>query len=133
MYEKLWCKNTNYDAMGYSIAQFKSIFPKVARIMPHIWSDATKIYKEYVEGSIGAGAEVYQNMVGDIQKNIKRGFEKGYPLIRGMVFSLKENGKYQSKEIDKMLLVSEMFYQYLKRIKLGNKKEIHLFRCQWAL
>jgi hypothetical protein len=87
-YEELWKEDSQLDAKGYCLAQFKSIYQKVVKIMPDIWSDTTKLYKEYVEGSIGKNPETFQKMNQVIEENVKKGFLGGYPLIRGMYLSL---------------------------------------------
>jgi len=133
-YEKFWGENSKLNAREYSINEFKSIYAKIAPIMPKIWLDAAQIFANYAQESIADSDELYKETNRLITDMVYEGLLKGAPLIRSQylpVIAKDDEGSEQRKEkgeLDTMFLVCRMLFSYMNGIKEGEGKEIHLYR-----
>jgi hypothetical protein len=130
-HEEFWKEGYKLDARGYCINEFKSIYPKVAKIMPKIWSDTTDIFTHYLNSLIADTDTKYEQVNKEVADMVREGLSKGAPLIRSKYLSAMtedEGVLRENEELDPLFLICKLLYSCMSRIKEAKNKEVHLCR-----
>lgn len=137
-YERLWNGDRANDVKAYCWKQFIEIYPKVSRLMPHIWSEAIRLYRRFAEAELCWEDGSYKYDDQEVRDNIEQGLVEGRPLIRSLYRARRDRSgscsssgspeAMQDAGLDALVLVCGILSRYISEIRKAEGKAIHLYR-----
>jgi hypothetical protein len=117
-YYRLWTGANKEIMQDYCWRQFNSIYPQMAKFMPYIWSEAIKIYKNFMEKAFEKGDSSNESHYSIIEGYME-GLSEGKPMIWGLY----------GIDWDPLFLICRVLHNYLKKLSGVKDKELHLCRA----
>jgi len=135
-YERLWNGNEGDSVKSYCWAQFKDIYPKVAQIMPAIWSEAVHVYEQFARDELYRENGSYTRNERELSDAVRQGLRDGRPLVRTLGVKKETRGPSRGDTPSEdgvvttpLVLVCSVLHEYTRcLLRTDGHKVIHLHR-----